>query len=782
MKREKRSKHSLMSIFMMFMGLVLSVRLLVLTSVQAGEWKSTAEDMSVRTVYETAPRGDILDRNGETLATSRPVYSVCVSRAGMDRDEMLETAVSVMSELDDLGEDLNVTIDQVRAAVSDTAYTAYMPIVIADDASENAADHIQQQGIKGVTVSTEYVRSYPQGSLAAHILGYMGRISSDEENEYVNEKGYRKDALIGKAGIENRYEEKLRGTDSAQRFQVDSTGRVTGLISSSKAKKGSDVTLTIDSGLQKVTEDALEQAVAKAAVGGTFESSYGDYAMTLAKNAASGAAVAIDVKTGEVLAMASFPDYDPNDFAVAVSEEKWASLQQENPYDPMSPSPMYNTATMTAVQPGSAFKPVTALAALSCGLDEKKYLYDDGAVTLGERMYGCFLWNEKNETHGYVSLQEALKVSCNYYFFDIAAGKDFASGTSLHYDRRISNETITDTAKMLGLGRKTGIEIEESAGVLPSEELKEEGVKSSLRNYLLAEEETYFKKDTLKDRKQTRKNIEKIVKWADKDLTLEKIIGKLTKEKFIRQDKAEALASVCKFTYFDQIKWTLGDTFNISIGQGDNAYTTIQMASYISALANGGVRKPVTLIASRSRQNVTREAGIPDKADINYIISAMTRVTGDKDGSLYRAFAAFPYSVAAKTGTAQRAGKKSVEDEREYLRKHLHLIAPDITMSQVEAEAERLKEDYPDLYKDDRAALRRAVINKSRNEIGADGIDLYKEGYDSFAWTVALAPADDPHIAVAVMLIQGGESSNAAPVVREIIGKYGEDSQWEKSF
>ena len=335
---------------------------------------------------------------------------------------------------------------------------------------------------------------------------------------------------------------------------------------------------------------------------------------------------------------------------------------------------------------------------------------------------------------------------------------------------------------MLGLGRKTGIEIEESAGVLPSAELKKEGVKSSLRNYLLAEEETYFKKDTLKDRKQTRKNIEKIVKWADKDLTLEEIIGKLTKENFIRQDKAETLASICKFTYFDQIKWTLGDTFNISIGQGDNAYTTLQMASYMSTLANGGVRKPVTLTASRKQQKDTREAGIPDKADISYIISAMTRVTGDKDGSLYRAFASFPYSVAAKTGTAQRAGKKSVEDEREYLRKHLHLIAPDVTMSQVEEEAERLMTDYPDLYDNDDTALRRAVINKSRNEISADDIDLYKEGYDSFAWTVALAPAEDPQIAVAVMLIQGGESSNAAPAVREIIGKYGEYSQWEKSF
>ena len=456
MKREKRSKHSLMSIFMIFMGLVLSVRLLVLTSVQAGEWKSVAEDMSVRTVYETAPRGDILDRNGVVLATSRPVYSVCVSRAGMDRDEMLETAASVMSELEELGEDLNVTIDEVRDAVSDTGYTAYMPVVIAEDVSEEAADSIQRQRIKGVTVSTEYVRSYPQGSLASHVLGYMGRISSDEEEEYVNEKGYRKDALIGKAGIESRYEEKLRGSDSVQRFRVDSSGRVTGLISSSEAKKGGDVKLTIDSRLQKVTEDALEQAVAKAAEGGTFESSYGDYAMTPAKNAASGAAVAIDVETGEVLAMASFPDYDPNDFAVAVSEEKWASLQQENPYDPMSPSPMYNTATMTAVQPGSAFKPVTALAAMSCGLDEKKYLYDDGAVTLGERAYGCFLWNEKNETHGYVSLREALKVSCNYYFFDIAAGKDFASGTSLDYDRRISNETITEYCEDAGTRQKNG--------------------------------------------------------------------------------------------------------------------------------------------------------------------------------------------------------------------------------------------------------------------------------------------------------------------------------------
>ena len=101
-------------------------------------------------------------------------------------------------------------------------------------------------------------------------------------------------------------------------------------------------------------------------------------------------------------------------------------------------------------------------------------------------------------------------------------------------------------------------------------------------------------------------------------------------------------------------------------------------------------------------------------------------------------------------------------------------------MSQVEEEAERLMTDYPDLYDNDDTALRRAVINKSRNEISADDIDLYKEGYDSFAWTVALAPAEDPQIAVAVMLVQGKTSSNAAPIAREIIGKYGENQGWEK--
>ena len=257
-----------------------------------------------------------------------------ISRMGADKDEIMETASSVMSLLEGSGEDIDVTMDDVRETLSDTGYDSYLPVTLAEDISRETAEAVEAEAYKGVMISTNYVREYPEGALASHIIGYLGRISESQEEEYVEEKGYRKDAMIGIDGIEKQYEEQLKGTDSVSRLQVDSQGRVTGLLDKSESKKGSDITLTLDLDLQRTTEDALEQAIEKAASGGTFESEYGDYAMTYAENAAVGAAVALDVKTGEVLSMASFPDFDPNDFAAGISEEKWNALQQQNPYDP----------------------------------------------------------------------------------------------------------------------------------------------------------------------------------------------------------------------------------------------------------------------------------------------------------------------------------------------------------------------------------------------------------------------------------------------------------------
>ena len=779
-REKKQSKHALMIWFVATLGILLAARLFMLTVVESGKWQSYADDASLRTVYETAPRGDILDRNGAVLATSRPVFSVHLSRVNLTKEKALETASRIMDILTERNEDIQITQQEIRQKIEAEDYDSYLPILLAENISEETAEKIKAAAYSGIQISTDYVRTYPNGSTAAHVIGYLGRISSEEEKEFVEEKGYQREALIGKDGIEKLCEEQLKGTDAASSFRIDSTGQVREQLKKTAFEKGSDVQLTIDLELQKTTEAALKQAIEEAAQGGTFRSEYGDYTMSYAKNAAVGAAVALDVKTGEVLAMASYPSFDPNDFAEGISEEKWTALQQENEDDPLSSSPLYNVATMSAVQPGSTFKPVTALAALSCGLNRHQYLYDDGYVTLGNRNYGCFLWNEKEEKHGYVDLKKAMEVSCNYYFYDIAAGWDFASGTALPYRRKISNETILDHARALGLGEKTGIEIAESAGTLPTETLKLQGIKTSLQNYLLAEQETYFEQEALQNRKTLRKKIEKIVNWADKDLTLEEVVGKLKQENFVKAEQIDALAGLCKYTYFDQTKWSQGDTFNIAIGQGDNAYTTLQMANYMATLGNAGRKNQVTLLTASAEKQAA--ASSVEEDDVDAVVDAMLSVTQEQGGSLFGAFASFPYAVAAKTGTAQRAGYISTEEEREYLLRHLHLIAPDVTFEQVEAEAARLLVRYPDVYESEGTALRRAIINLSDNDITSEDIDRFKEEYDSFAWTVALAPAEDPQIAVAVMLVQGKTSSNAAPVAREIIGKYGENAGWERSF
>lgn len=782
-KLKPRSRHALIICIAALIGAVLLGRLMILTLFEGGKWSAFAEDMSERLVFETGARGDITDRNGELLATSRPVYSACISRLDTDKEEAMSSSSSVLEILKKNGEDVSVTWEEVRRSLDDNSYMSYMPILLAEDIKAETAKAIQQADLPGVTISKNYVREYPQGALASHILGYLGRISEEEEAEYVDEKGYRSDAFIGKSGIEKVCEATLKGTDSVSRFQVDSKGEVTALIEKSEAAKGEDVQLCIDIRVQRAAEDALAQAIEQTSCGGTFAGKYGDVAMSYSKNAASGAAVAIDVNTGEVLAMASYPDFDPNDFAEGVSAEKWAEYQQENPNDPLSPSSMYNIAALSAVQPGSTFKPVTALAALECGLDEDVYLYDGGAVELGGRSFGCHLWNRSGASHGYVNLKEAMKVSCNYYFFDIATGFDLASGCALGYEKPIDEEAIVRFARELGLGEETGIEIPESAGSLPSEALKIRSAKATLKYILMEECETYFKKSILADEEVLMKKIEKIVNQVDKDLTLQAMKGKLKKENAVKNDKIDELAAICVYDCSQQMSRTMADTFNTAIGQGDNAYTVLQMAAYMAALGDGGVRKDASLVYdAMCGDEGFEDAGSIDGDHIKAVIEAMTAVTGEPGGGLYVMFQDFPYEVAAKTGTAQRAGKINTADEREYLRRHLHLIAPDISFGEVEDEAERLCETYPGIYSSEDKALRRAIMNLSDKNIDEEEIDRFKEDYENFAWTVALAPADDPQIAVAVMLVQGATSANAAPVVREIIGEYGEISRWEKLF
>jgi cell division protein FtsI/penicillin-binding protein 2 len=324
--------------------------------------------------------------------------------------------------------------------------------------------------------------------------------------------------------------------------------------------------------------------------------------------------------------MASYPAFDPNLFATGISKEDWNALQGENLRDPLSPLPLFNVAARTAVQPGSTFKMVTATAALESGLDPTRKLKDGGAVKLGNRTYGCLVWNRNRSNHGYINLYEALEVSCNYYFFDIATGRDFSRGVSLGFKDPINIEKITSYAQQYGLGLKTGIEIPETVIPVPSQERKLAQIKAMLRNVLIGRAEIYFEQSLIKDKEKLNKNIMTIVGWTEENPSRNELIRRLgtlgIKENFI-----ETVADLCKYTYFNQATWTTGDELIIAIGQGENAYTPLQMTNYIATIGNEGVHNKVSLIgAIEGKGKVIKEPGkkiAVDEQNLEHIIEGM---------------------------------------------------------------------------------------------------------------------------------------------------------------
>lgn len=669
----------------------------------------------------------------------------------------------------------------MRNEIKSMGYRRYLPADIAKNLKEKTIVEIEENSIEmpEVEIVSETMRYYPNGNAASHIVGYLGQISERDKEYYVSTLGYNSNDLVGQEGIESVYETVLKGKDGIKSVQVNAVGEKVRTISETEPKKGNDVYLTIDLELQKTAEAALKQALEQIQAGGTFKSEYGDYNYSKTfKNANVGAVVAIEVETGNVLAMASAPDFNPNLFANGISKEDWQSLQTTNPRDFMAPAPMYNVATMTPVQPGSTFKMVTATAALESGLDPKRKLYDGGRVMVGNRPYACLIWHRSGGSHGSIDLAGALEVSCNYYFYDIATGKDFYKGVSLGYRTPITIDIITSYAEQYGLGVPTGIEIPERVVGVPTAEKKMTQMKSSLRYALKSKADKYFEEKFTKDEALLDKSIDTIVGWTEENPTKKETVDRLANKKLgVKEDQIDALADLCKYTYFNYASWTLGDEFNIAIGQGENSYTPLQMANYIATIGNKGVHNKVSLVkAIGGHGPVEKEAGTKIKLsnpnNLNYIIEGMKRVVNGPKGSLKSVFAGFPVEVAGKTGTAERSGKIHPPDEVEYIQKYLKSINPKLSFEEVEAEMKRLMKEEPETYRTQNGAVRQAVINLSNGTVDYGKIDTYKSDYDNFAWVLTMAPADNPKIAVAVMIVQGGTAGYAAPVAREVIGKY----------
>lgn len=711
----------------------------------------------------------------------------------------------------------------VRDLLKSQGYSKYNPITIAQDISESTISQVEEQAMElsGVSIANEPIRYYPDGTLASHIIGYIGKIPSSDEEEYLK-NGYFKSDLVGLAGVEKTYESKLRGIDGYKKVQVDALGNITRELEVQEPQSGGTVYLTIDKDLQQVAQDSLERTIKYASSGGVFKSQYGDKSSGgTAPNAKSGAIMAIDVKSGEVLASVSYPSYDPNLFAKgSISNQDYKDLGPKNPNDSLDTSKLLNLATQSAIQPGSTFKMITGMAALENGLSPNYTINDPGYIKYGNRIFADYIWHKSRRNHGATNLYKAIQESCNIYFYTIGTGKNWSGGVSPNVN--MGPEKILEYARLFGLNERTGLykQIAENQGYVPTTEKKLQTTQNSLRNYLNKEMANDFTDITkAKNPDEFEARIEKIVGWAAESKTPGRVevINRLTKMK-VKEDRVEPLADNIVYNYLNFAKWGTADTFNLAIGQGENAYTPAQMVRYIAAIANGGnllelsvVKKAISSDYNSVEEVENKSTKIDFKNDEN--LKALTQ--GMKQmttlSSAKSIFDTLPVLVAAKTGTAEKSGKIPTSNEYNYLLNHMgsygvseseainlanklmkereqeltkereeeiksQLNSKDLT----ESERKDLEEELEDgvsvrLDTNDtqvKATYLRKAIMELNPKITSESIDRFKSGYDPFAWAVAFAPADDPEIAVVCMIPQGETSSYALLPIREVIGAY----------
>lgn len=604
-------------------------------------------------------------------------------------------------------------------------FRAYEPINLAYDVKDSTVAKIEENfvDIPAVQISNEPIRYYPKGEHLSHIIGHLGKISSEAEIEkYVNDKNkdYTQNDIIGKLGLEESFEEILRGKNGSKQVEVDSKGNITSTFGKEiKSQPGNNIYLTIDTRLQEKSEEIVENALKKLQVGGVYESEFGNYGYSKAfPNANTAAAVAVNVKTGELISLVSYPQFNPNLFSTGISEADWESLQPENPKDHLAPRPLWNIATQTAVQPGSTFKMVTGLAAMEKGFSPYRQIYDRGFYKEGDTVFGCLIWNRYRQTHGYLNFMDALKVSCNYYFYSLAKGDNGVE---------ININDIVDTATKLGLDSKTGLEINipgEISGRVPTPEGNMRTNQALFKMFL----DEYLDRSILEGKniseEQREINIKEILSWLEKDeeMTKSEVINELYKLGYDGEMKLEGssgddLADRITFTHIKGAGWNITDTLNVTIGQGQSAFTPLQMANAVATMVNGGNLNKIGVVDSvvsydgkeliSKREMESTETGF-NKDNLDAIKEGMRRVTSEFQGTALSAFKGFPISTGAKTGTAE-----------------LESINP------------------------------------------VTGV-----GYDDYSWFVAFGPYEDPEIAVAVLIFQGGGGSNSAPIARDIMGEY----------
>lgn len=677
-KKSINLRYNIVTIFTYVIGIILIVQLFNLQIIHGSKYREESNTRLTRESILEADRGEILDRSGNILVSSSQKFNLELYKSKIDNNSLNESILKIVQVLEKYNvsytdnfpikiepfeytisdENLvnwkkNNNIDEkataeeafnkfkekykientdnkqarkiiaIRYAIAKEGYSSTKSLTIAKDIPREAVAEFSEKSdeFPGINITVQPVRVYKEGTLASHILGYASKIGSDEYQQKKEE--YDQNDLIGKTGIESLFEKYLKGQKGTKQIDMAVDGTTTAEVVEKEAISGSNIVLTIDSKLQKITEDALKENIEKIKNGG-FGKSY---------DAKGGSCVVMNVKTGEVLAMASYPDYNPQSFANGISSEEWKSYNENKSY------PLINKAIQSAYEPGSIFKMVTAIAGLESGnisLTEK--INDTGQyIKYGEKR-NCWYYTDYHRGHGYLNVIGAIQKSCNYFFYETAD--------------RMGIDTLDKYAKYFGLGTKTGIE-------LPSE-----------------------------------------------------VSGTLASKEYTKSINTT---------------WNPGDTINAAIGQGYNRFTPLQMAKYISMVANGGNKIDVSIVKTiqnadgtevskdEIRKFVNEKLGISNDDQnekinlnsqyVNAVKEGMRSVTSGEAGTAYARFKNFNIAVGGKTGSAE-AGKD------------------------------------------------------------ANGKDIVN------AWFAAFAPYDDPEIAVVIMVENGGHGNYTAEAVRNIMAEY----------
>jgi penicillin-binding protein 2 len=407
------SKYKWCKLILIITMIVLAIRLWDLQIMRGTEMRRLSEQNRIRIKKIVAPRGVMYDRNGKILADTRPSFNIYV--VPEDIKDFDQTVDGLASLMETTREEI---VDKLKAA---SGFPPSFPVKIKPDISKDEVAKVEAHRVylPGVTIQIEPKRYYPYGPMAAHALGYVSEVNADElkTKEY---KEYSPGDYVGKYGLERMYENYLRGTDGEKRVEVDAMGREIRTLDIKEPIPGHTLYLNLDMDVQVPVEKALENK--------------------------KGGVIAVDPKTGGVLALVSRPAFDPNRFASGIKRDEWNALITDKNH------PLQNRVTQGRFPPGSTFKIVSAMMALELGIVNEKTAFGcRGGFPFGNRVFKCW----KKGGHGSVAIHRGIVESCDVYFYNV--------GLKLGVDR------IHAMAETVGLGKITGIDLPgEKQGVVPS--------------------------------------------------------------------------------------------------------------------------------------------------------------------------------------------------------------------------------------------------------------------------------------------------------------------------